>query len=198
MVCLYMLVDLFPFAAFNIFSFVLYLEWLSCVVGTFCFGPVYLVFHRSHVLIGTPFFGLGKSSSMILLKIFCVSLTWVSCPSPNPPIYRFLFFHSSQISWMFCTWIFLGLTFYFIHFPLLVFIAWVSLFRVLVGLPSEVSVWLSKIFMSSFISVGIFFSDSVSSFMSHTVFITSFHCSLRFHRHHWGLLVSFYTFRTYS
>lgn len=48
------------------------------------------------------------------------------------------------------------------------------------GLTSEVCVWLSKISISSFVSVGIFFSDSASVFMSRTVFITSFHCSFVF------------------
>ena len=66
----------FPLAAFNILCFV-HLVFDSCgAKGNFFSGPVYLVF--SMLLRGISFFRLGAFSSMILLKIFCVPLIWVS------------------------------------------------------------------------------------------------------------------------
>lgn len=51
-------------------------------------------------LIDVSFFRLGKSSYMILLKMFPVPLTWVSSHSSMPIICRFDLFMVSQVSWM--------------------------------------------------------------------------------------------------
>lgn len=68
------------------------------------------VLYDSCALIGISFFRLGKCS-MILLKTFSVSFTWVSSPSSIPIIFRLGLFMVSQISWKCCVRIFPDLTF---------------------------------------------------------------------------------------
>lgn len=85
---------------------------------------------------------------------------------------------------MFCTWIFWHSTFSLTE----VFISstWSSMpevlssmsYSLLVRPASEVFVWHSKIFTSCFVSVSIFFSDFVSTFMPWTVFIIPFNSLL--------------------
>lgn len=72
---------------------------------------------------------------------------------------------------------------FFVHFFYIAFSAWHSLLLVSNSV-NEVDLrfcWLPRLSLSSFISVWVFFSGSISSFKSWAVFITSF-CSLCFHR----------------
>jgi hypothetical protein len=53
------------------------------------------------VFMGISFFGLGKFSSIILLKIFTGPLSWESLLSSTPIILRFGLLIVSWISWIF-------------------------------------------------------------------------------------------------
>ncbi|KAL6054253.1 hypothetical protein STEG23_008469 [Scotinomys teguina] len=57
------------------------------------------------------FIGWEKYSSMILLNMFSVPLSWYSSPSSIPIIRRLGLFMVSQISWTFCVMTFLDLVF---------------------------------------------------------------------------------------
>jgi hypothetical protein len=70
-----------------------------------------MYFLYASTLIGMFFYRLGKFSSLILLKIFSVSLIWVVAPLSIPIVFRFVFFIVSHISLLFCIESFLDATF---------------------------------------------------------------------------------------
>jgi hypothetical protein len=72
----------FPLIAFNILS----LFSAFVVLINFFSGPVYLEFYRLLIVHGHHFFRLGKVSSIILLKILTVPLSWESSRSSIPII----------------------------------------------------------------------------------------------------------------
>lgn len=63
----------------------------------------------SCMFMSMSFLSLGKFPSMILLKMWCMSLIWDSSPSFLPIILRFHLFTVSHSSCMFLSWVFLNL-----------------------------------------------------------------------------------------
>lgn len=131
--------------------------------GFFLFGNLY----ASYTLIGISFFRLGKFTSVILLKVFFISLIYISS-SFISIICSFDLSIVSQTFCMFCAYIYfylLDVTFSLTEVFDLVFSTWVSVSmscNLLVILTSEVFVWLSKFFIFRFILVYVFFSVSIS------------------------------------
>ena len=86
----------------------------GCVSWSFLFGVLYL----SLTLMDVSFLGLGKLSSMVLLKRCSVPLTWVYFLSSRPIIYKFDVIVFSQSSFIFHFWNFfllLKIEFFFSH-----------------------------------------------------------------------------------
>ena len=83
----------FSLAAFQYSSSVLYMLCFDYYVslGKFFSGPVYLAFYMLLVLDRQLFFRVRKSS-MVLLGIFSVPLTWVSSLFSMPSVLIFEFF----------------------------------------------------------------------------------------------------------
>ncbi|KAL6053892.1 hypothetical protein STEG23_003719, partial [Scotinomys teguina] len=69
-------------------------------------GPVFV-----SILLTCVFLLVGKFSSMILLNMFSVPLSWYSSASSIPIIRRLGLFMMSHISWTFCVMTFLDLVF---------------------------------------------------------------------------------------
>lgn len=157
--------------------------WLSCAKGNLFSGTVYLMFSMLLVI----FKMLPPFSSMVLLKIISIPLTWVSFHSYIPINYIFSLFTMSQNSWVFCACNILDLTSFLIE----VFISFYLFFNVsdsllhifcilLLRLASMVSVWVPKIFpfLFSLSLIFLFFQ-----FYALNYFFISFHY-LCFHIFH--------------
>lgn len=128
---------------------------------------------RAHMF-GPPQF-LSLDSSTILLKIICVTLTWIFL------LPLFLLFLDLKIPWMFWTCIFLDLTFSLTNLSISSTLSSRSeilspmSYNLLVRIISEVFAWSPKFFISSFISDWIFFSDSVSTLKKFLKMFLLFH-----------------------
>lgn len=134
-------------------------------------------------LVGHLFFRLGNYSIMALLKIFCDFFLpgFVFLP-PFPVICQFLFMLSGCFVLFFLD-VKLCVTGEYISSSAMSSIIEFLLFmssKVLVKLISEVFVWLNKLYFSNFISIWVFCSDLISTFMSWTVFLSSSFCFIDF------------------
>ena len=104
---------LFPFHVLMFFLFFfLYVFFsfymtrgLSFLVQCICLfvSARFLYLHR-HILVY-----VGKVSSMVLLNIFSLALSWISSPTFTPIILKFCLFMLFQISWMLCVNVFIVL-----------------------------------------------------------------------------------------
>lgn len=105
----------FFFVSFNILS--LFYIFIILCQRKFIFCPsTFAVLYVSCTLIGISFFRLEGFSSMIMLKMFSVTLTWISSPSSIPIILRFDLFSVSDILGVLYQDI-LDLTFYWPMYP---------------------------------------------------------------------------------
>lgn len=102
----------FSLAAFNIL-FCLYVCFHHYVLGQSFWCFVFFLYLDRHL-----FFTLGKFSSIFLLEVIFVPFIFFP-PFSIPITLRFGLFMASQISWMFHTWIFLGLTFFWLMYSFL-------------------------------------------------------------------------------
>lgn len=155
----------------------------------YCGGPLFCpclfcVLYAFQTLIGTFFFRSWKLSYMIFLKIFFVPLTWVSFPFSLPINRRFVLSMVSPAPWVFCAQSILFVCFNLTFIQSCLKLPWFSLPWLLLcrcGFTSEVFMRLPKFFVCNFITVWVFFSDSVSTFMSRIVsYISSFYHSFVF------------------
>lgn len=98
----YMLFILFPFKLLTFFLlFCMFTVWITTYNGELLFQPMLFgVLYMSYNLIVTSFFKLEKFSSITLLKLFSMPLTWVSFLTSILIINKFCLFIVFLISWI--------------------------------------------------------------------------------------------------